>query len=195
MQMSFEKLLVLHCAPALAGIKPASLFAVREKREEARQKAAALSRQCEGLGICFSAIDISESTTLLFVYNRELLAKVLSAGENVLFLAERGYAPFAPTESAVRLLCQRLKAGAGGFPHEIGVFLGYPLEDVKGFIANEGRACKMRGYWKVYGDEKRARALFDMYAECNKKCFTKAAEGYSIPELCSGCWKIQSEVS
>ena len=38
------------------------------------------------------------------------------------------------------------------FPHEIGIFLGYPLADVAGFIRNKGRNCKCIGTWKVYGD-------------------------------------------
>lgn len=36
------------------------------------------------------------------------------------------------------------------FPHEIGLFLGYPVEDVKGFIENKGENCVKCGAWKVY---------------------------------------------
>lgn len=188
MPMTFEELLVLHCAPTLAGIKPASLFAVREGRDEARRKACELDKECERQGFCFRAVDVSEKTTLFFVYGREALSSALSLPENALFLAERGYSPFAPVESSVARLCLRLEGSSrdpSAFPHEIGIFLGYPLEDVEGFIANGGRACRMRGYWKVYGDEKRARALFRIYTECRRRCFAKATEGCSIPELCS----------
>ena len=35
------------------------------------------------------------------------------------------------------------------FPHELGLLLGYPVEDVLGFIRNEGRNYLYCGYWKV----------------------------------------------
>lgn len=52
------------------------------------------------------------------------------------------------------------------FPHEIGLFLGYPVEDVKGFIENKASCAKCVGYWKVYGDEEKAQKLFNQYKKC-----------------------------
>ena len=45
-------------------------------------------------------------------------------------------------------LIRRFREG-GEFPHEVGLFLSYPPEDVKGFI--DHRACnfKCAGLWKV----------------------------------------------
>ena len=187
--MSFEQLLVLHCAPALAGIKPANLFAVQKGRREARQKADELLRQCAELGLGLRAVDVSEKTTLFLAYNRPLLLGTLRASSKAHFMEERGYSPCAPLEACVGRLCARLKEGAcasSSFPHEVGIFLGYPLEDVEGFIANGGQGCKMCGYWKVYGDEEKARSLFNMYTECRKAALLKAAAGYSLAEACCG---------
>lgn len=36
------------------------------------------------------------------------------------------------------------------FPHEIGLFLSYPPEDVRGFIEHKGHESKCEGCWKVY---------------------------------------------
>ena len=52
------------------------------------------------------------------------------------------------------------------FPHEIGVFLGYPLQDVKGFIENNGRNSKYTGLWKVYGDKAASIRMFKKYRKC-----------------------------
>lgn len=49
------------------------------------------------------------------------------------------------------------------FPHEIGLLLEYPLEDVIGFIENEGRNYLYSGYWKVYADVERKVELFEAY--------------------------------
>ncbi len=62
-------------------------------------------------------------------------------------------------------LSQRLCA-SDSFPHEIGLFLGYPIEDVKDFIKNEGRNCKLAGTWKVYHDEQNARKTFCKFKKC-----------------------------
>lgn len=54
------------------------------------------------------------------------------------------------------------------FPHELGILLGYPPEDVEGFRRELGRNCKLNGYWKVYGNEKKAQARFDQFTRCRK---------------------------
>ena len=41
----------------------------------------------------------------------------------------------------------------------MGLFLSYPPEDVKGFIAHRANDFKCAGLWKVYGDEEKARSL------------------------------------
>lgn len=48
---------------------------------------------------------------------------------------------------------------SGEFPHEVGLFLSYPPEDVKGFIDHRANDFKCAGLWKVYGDEEKARAV------------------------------------
>ena len=48
-------------------------------------------------------------------------------------------------------------------PHEIGVFLGYPIWDVKGFIDYKGKDFKYCGTWKVYNNTDYAKIYF-------KKC-------------------------
>ena len=69
------------------------------------------------------------------------------------------------------------------FPHEIGLFLGYPIEDVEGFIANGGKGCKCSGCWKVYGDVEKAQALFDSYKECRRRLMTQWNHGASVTSL------------
>ena len=50
-------------------------------------------------------------------------------------------------EQCLARLIERLK-DADEFPHEIGLFLGYPPEDVEGFI-QEPNGQKYTGIWKV----------------------------------------------
>ena len=69
------------------------------------------------------------------------------------------------------------------FPHEVGLFLGYPAEDVEGFIENKGRDFACAGYWKVYANEKETRALFEQYSVCTHEFCTRLESGTSFPEL------------
>ena len=52
---------------------------------------------------------------------------------------------------------------AGGFPHEIGVFLGYPLKDVAGFLHREQLRPVCRGDWQVFGNPERSLRLMRRY--------------------------------
>jgi len=49
------------------------------------------------------------------------------------------------------------------FPHEMGVLLGYPPEDVEGFIIYEGKNSLCEGYWKVYAEPQKKLRLFAQY--------------------------------
>ena len=52
------------------------------------------------------------------------------------------------------------------FPHEIGFFLGYPYEDVIGFIKNHGQNYLEVGPWKVYANQNQARRTFARFRRC-----------------------------
>lgn len=71
----------------------------------------------------------------------------------------------------------------GGFPHEIGLFLGYPLGDVEGFIRNRGQNCKCAGCWKVYCNELEAQKRFARIQKCRKVYARLWAQGRSVWQL------------
>lgn len=188
--MGLEKLIAYHCGPALTGIKPSNLLAVRVTDKEACARAEALNKECNKRGVFFNTMRISSGTTLFLVYNKPVLTRTLKDPKTALFLVKEGYIPLRSVEAHVKKLCKKIVTANvknRAFPHEIGVFLGYPLEDVKGFIHNKGKNCKMCGYWKVYGDEKKAGDMFRRYTECRKTCFLKASQGLPLSELCVCC--------
>ena len=69
------------------------------------------------------------------------------------------------------------------FPHEIGLFLGYPLGDVKGFIKHRGQNCKCTGCWKVYCDEREARRQFCRFEKCRSIYCRLYREGRALSRL------------
>ena len=79
---------------------------------------------------------------------------------------------------------QTFKGGeSGDFPHEVGLFLSYPPEDVKGFIENRAANAKCTGVWKVYGDERQARQTFAKYKKCTDIYCRSWRAGSSLERL------------
>lgn len=72
---------------------------------------------------------------------------------------------------------------APSFPHEVGLFLGYPAEDVDGFVRNRARGFKCSGLWKVYGDAAAAQKRFDEFEACTRRCVKQYRNGATLREL------------
>ena len=142
---SFEKALVYHCSPTLCGLKPANLLSLsKDEYPHLPQLAAAYARLLEDKGIRLTILCSCGCRWLLLVYHQSMLAAQLKQPAVVRLLAQAGYpveAPFS-LEQLLRCLSRRLRQSEG-FPHEIGVFLGYPLEDVIGFCRHKGEGCKL----------------------------------------------------
>mgnify|MGYP000213313901 FL=1 len=69
------------------------------------------------------------------------------------------------------------------FPHEMGVLLGYPTEDVLGFIENQGKNYLYAGYWKVYGNLMETKALFEEYNKAKEHVITMVSQGIEIRRI------------
>ena len=67
------------------------------------------------------------------------------------------------------------------FPHEMGLFLGYPPKDVTGFIENRGENCIFAGYWKVYDRPLEKRRLFQKFDQAKEALLRLIAEVTLFP--------------
>lgn len=85
-------------------------------------------------------------------------------------------------EEALKELKERLHM-CEKFPHEIGLFLDYPLVDVIGFIRNTGKNCKCSGCWKAYGNAKEAEKTFCKYKKCREIYSRLWENGRSVLQL------------
>ena len=162
-----EELIVRHCSPTLAGIKTGSLFRCPcESHEKLREDIRRLNRRLAGKGICFLALKVEDGAALIYVYRPAKLQADFADALAGDLLDMHGYAGHKPAQCVARL-ARRLHESRD-FPHEIGLFLGYPPEDVEGFICKGPQCCKCTGCWKVYGDEEKAKCLFERYGKCTK---------------------------
>ena len=167
MERLFEEVFVEVCAPTLRGIKPSNLFRYQpQNRDKLLEALDFWNRELEPSGLQVRALKECSRTGafLILVYREEWLRFILGKISVQNFLKKSGCLEH-------------------DFPHEIGIFLGYPLEDVVGFIENQGKNYTCSGYWKTYGDPQEAKRRFDSYRECTEVCREKYRQGTPIIQL------------
>lgn len=177
-----EEYLIRNCAPTLAGIKTASLFSCPyESREALLNDLRLVNRRLNTKGLRILPLRFSGKRALIYLYRTSQLAADLSGDAAAQILRQKGYTPDSCGKCLV-LLARKLRQQEE-FPHEIGLFLGYPPEDVCGFMENRACGCKCVGCWKVYGDEAAARKRFEQYKACTRVYRTRWANGTDIERL------------
>lgn len=155
------------CAPTLAGLKPASLFRYQPGAGQSGSAMAAAwhAALCDR-GVAVRVLKTCPRTgaVLVYVYRPAQIDTLLKNRDMLQFLQSEGYRPGTADELLAQL-SQRLCC-EGEFPHEVGIFLGYPLADVVGFIQNRGQNFTVCGHWKVYTDPAAAQQQFARYKKC-----------------------------
>ena len=174
----FEENLIRHCAATPAGHKCGSLFSYSpDAAENVRTQIDEANVLLADKGIRALLLKACPRGSLVYVYRPSKLRQRLCEPETAAYLRTLGYDP-SDAEACLSFLASRIVCS--DFPHEIGIFLGYPTEDVEGFIAHKGEHYKLCGSWKVYGDPERAQRSFRNYERCRKFLCNKLNQGVDI---------------
>lgn len=173
-----EELIVRHCAPTLANLKTGSLFVCPiADKPSFFSSLRSLNELLVPKGLRALPLRIREYSALVYLYRPSRLKKDLEDPAAIKILQDHGYSCYG---KCLPKLIERVRASEE-FPHEIGLFLGYPPEDVQGFL--DHRPCKCSGCWKVYGDENKAKKTFDLYKKCERVYCQQLAQGIDIKRL------------
>ena len=157
-----EELVIRQAAPTLAGIKTGSLFPCPcEDKAALLAEIRAFNRRYQARGLCLLPLRFTKGKALLYLYRPAALQRDLDSDA---------------------ALVRRMRSSAE-FPHEVGLFLSYPPEDVKGFIENRAANAKCTGVWKVYGDERQARQTFAKYKKCTQVYCERWQSGSGLDKL------------
>lgn len=172
LEARFVRCLVCQAGIVLAGRKPAAVFGFRMPTNEAARPTSmcrllvktligtyALHLLRFGVRVCL--LGWREGRAMLLVWRPRRIRRLLSGAGAHEFLAKN----HLPSQSGALMgeLRRRLRAYYGNrasFPHEIGFVLGYPIEDVDGFMSDGGQGARACGRWKVYGDVDEALRRF-----------------------------------
>lgn len=177
-----EKMLITHCSPTLAGIKTGSLFSCAyENYSQIIECISRFNRRLTIKGIRVLPLRFKSGRVLVYVYRPDFLKRDLCDDLANKMLDNLGYNSKSPD----LCICQLIKrlGYLEEFPHEIGLFLGYPPVDVCGFIENKAECFKCVGCWKVYGDEQSALKTFEKYKRCTDIYNKLWQNGKSIEQL------------
>lgn len=174
--------MVKYCAPALAGLKAGNLFAYPfSPPEETALSIQKMNRLLGKKGVSLEILKFGQLSSLIYVYREKLLESYLRDGGAAGFLERYGYKGGGAADY-IDVLKKRLLQNEG-FPHEIGVFLGYPVEDVAAFIEHKGQNFRLTGFWKVYFNEACAVRIFTQYAECIAQSLRLYQKGCSVKQI------------
>ena len=178
-----EEVVVDTCAQVIMGAKPANMVAFSSA------VFGPLQSFIEHCRMLFSAhgIDSRELCTcgqrsLMLFYRAEWLEESLRDPMAKKILRENGYPEVGSLDALLDHLTYRVGLHQG-FPHEIGLFLGYPPEDVDGFIRHGGKDSKLSGYWKVYGNTAQAEETFALYDRCRAVLSDLLEKGHGLSDI------------
>jgi hypothetical protein len=156
----YEKRLLKTISPVIKGIKPAEIISLPKSEEDVEYKLKILTnmyRICDK--IQGEIINYSSKSIKVFIYNEYALQNILHRKNIRNFLATCGYSLSYSLEDYLKELFAKISMGQ--IPDEIGIFLGYPLKDVMGFMGVINLPLTKVNYWRIYGDSNISDKLYD----------------------------------
>ena len=179
LQLRLRFQVVLQCAPFLKGLKASCMISLGE------DLCAGLPMMFGEMGITWRILLRKNGKCLLLFYRAEDLEECVDCPGARKILERFGYRGMDLGEMLDHLekrLCS-MEGIRKGFPHEVGAFLGYPAEDVEGFIKNNGKKYLFTGYWKVYHDPSGAAETFRAFDEVREHAVNEYLSGRSLQEI------------
>ncbi|MGM9937607.1 MAG: DUF3793 family protein [Candidatus Ornithomonoglobus sp.] len=185
--MAIEKFIAYHCAPALAGIKPANIASYsKTDNPNVLSRIKKLNRVLQSRDIYVEILCECGERILIIAYRRQKLCEYLNNPQIKALLIEYGYPQDFSLDTYLTFLKKRIMDGhlnGAEFPHEIGAFLGYPVHDIYGFINHKNEGCLLTGEWKVYAEADKAEKLFCRYSACRRAILKRINEGKTLEDL------------
>ncbi len=173
--------LIRSCAPTMASLKTGNMFnCAFESREQMIAELRQLNHRLQPKGLRILPLRWREGRALLYLYRPKLLQRDLRDPLAERLLTECGYTCTDANVCLARLIA-RLRTEPD-FPHEIGLFLGYPPADVDGFMHRK-EACKLSGLWKVYDDVEGAVRQFARCRHCTEVYLNCLSRGFPLERL------------
>ncbi len=165
----------------ILGSKPAEIINVPGSKEDKKiklSKIEAFFSNCSR--ITYRIITTHDGGKRVLFINEKSMEKVLVNKRCINFLKFVGYPADYQLNDYMDELVFRLQSEE--FPHEIGVFLGYPLKDVLGFMGyGKNELVEVRN-WRIYGDKEISYEVYNNFMR-DKAIMKEMIETMNINEL------------
>lgn len=195
-ESEFVRCLVAQAALVIAGLKPAAVFGfiprawkkgdARSMRSLTAQLLAYYANKTRDYGVRLAWLGVRDASgCMMLAWRPAQVAALLADESSRAFLAEAGL-PVTNERELMAAYVGRLRAyyaGRAEFPHEVGLVLGYPVEDVRGFMADGGRGAKAVGRWRCYGNVDAARRRFEELGREERRYKRLYSQGVPMREL------------
>ena len=173
--------LLVKTAAVRQGVKPAELLRVRHCYEGVNSEGLHICLYRSDiygiLGLDYMELKVERQSSLVLFYNPAVLGAMLAESRSRRWLARLGYPEMGTADELLAELRRRWQGTE--MPHEVGVFIGYPLKDVAGFMNRIPATPVHRGTWRVYGDAEESLRRMRLYgrAEADASAALERAGG------------------
>lgn len=183
----FQTWLALELAPTLYGEKPGTLLNLFDAAETPFKtlwlRCGQAMMQCSP--VQYLVLDEKPDSLKILFYHRECMRSFVEEAQNREFLSHFGYHYQMDVEAVLQHFKERFQ---GLCPHEMGIFLGIPLKDVKGFMGFTEECLTCQGVWQVYGDPQPSLCLMERFETSRQQAAEWFSQGGAIEAfLCGVC--------
>lgn len=165
---SYIKWVLEVLGPVILGSKPSEILNISCKdilKEEKINDIELFFKNC--FKISYNFINMDDGGVRIFFVNKSSLSKVLDNKKCTNFLKFIGYESHLSIDEYINILINKLQSN--DFPHEIGIFLGYPLKDVVGFMEyGNYKFCETKA-WKIYGEPNISYEIYNNFVKDRNK--------------------------
>jgi hypothetical protein len=174
-----EMQMAMQCAPLITGLKVSNLLNI------SRADFASMKRIIRHSPFSWYRLYETEEKVTLLLFHRESLIRYLERIPVREMLLQAGYEDLSLgcilREFSIRY--QGYMERKNDFPHEMGLLLGYPTEDVAGFIEHRGDNSLCTGYWKVYANKERKLKMFERFENAKESLIQLLSLGVSMDDI------------
>ncbi len=157
-----------HIAATIAGEKPATIMNIVNNGERFRDFWDEYGKLLfSGEHLKYLELKRSDRSVIVLFYSACRLNELLGKKKIKEFLESLGYEPDSPLENILDSLKKRFNSDC--FPHEVGIFLGIPLKDVRGFMGSERMNCSKIKRWRIYGKPDESLRVIERYKQAEDR--------------------------
>lgn len=178
---SYIKKILEILGPVIFGSKPSEILNISGKEDMKKIKLKEIESffsNCTKVN--YEIINTYDGGIRILFINKSSLSNVFTNKKCLSFFKFLGYPCNYEMDTYINILIDRLHSPE--FPNEIGIFLGYPLKDVLGFMGYGKNKLSDTRFWKIYGDTSISYEVSEKFLK-DKAIMRKLLNTKSINEL------------